>query len=224
MRSVIILGTNDFSVLMKKYMDKFTNVKVMGFACHEKFIYEKEIEGYPVISIENLAASFPPEDVEILPSIGYTKLGQLRKMLVNELRDKGYSFRSFIHPSVSFYGEEIGEGNIVLENVTFCLNSQIGNFNIVFNNSSFAHDTSIGDFNHFSPCVATSGHTTIGNHCFLGTNATTRNHIEISDYSFVGAGAYVSRSADSGSFIVPLESQNTPERNRVLPEGLEGVI
>jgi acetyltransferase-like isoleucine patch superfamily enzyme len=133
-------------------------------------------------------------------------MGQIRAKTADEMRRKGYGFYSFIHPSVNWYGDSIGEGNIILENVTFCLNSKLGNFNIFFNNCALAHDTSIGDFNHFGPCIALSGHVRIGNHCFFGTNSTLRNDINVADYTLVGAGTYVNKSTQPYSVIVPAGS------------------
>jgi len=213
MRSVLILGLSGFSQLMKTYIERFTEDKIVGFVCHREYIDKNELNGIPVYPVDMIKALYSQDEVFILPAIGYTKMGQLRAKLVDEMQRKGYQFYSFIHPTVSWYGDSMGVGNIILENVTFCLHAKLGNHNVIFNNCAFAHDTYIGDFNHFGACVAISGNTHVGNHCFLGTNSTLKNEINIADYTFIGASAYVSKTTHPYSVIVPARSSTLYDVN-----------
>ncbi len=192
---------------MKAYIERYTEDVVIGYVGHKKFLTVQKLDDVPVFAVEDLEEFYAPKDVSILPSIGYTEMNKRRECVVKELKGKGYGFYSFIHPSVHLYGNKIGEGNIILEETTICMNSSIGSYNIIFNNCAISHDVTIGDYNHFSPAVAVSGCVKIGNYCFLGTNSTIKNEITIADLTLVGAGAYVRKSTQEESVIVPAESQ-----------------
>lgn len=193
--------------MMKTYIERFTQDVVVGYTGHKKYLSLRELDGVPVFAVEDLETAYTPKVVSVLPSIGYTEMNKRRESVVEELKDKGYGFYNFVHPSVHWYGNKIGEGNIILEETTICMNSTIGDYNIIFNNCAISHDVTIGNYNHFSPGVAVSGYVTIGNYCFIGTNATIKNEIEIADLTLVGAGAYVRKSTNEESVIVPAESQ-----------------
>lgn len=203
---VILFGIGSFSLLLKEYLERFTHDSVVGFVCHRKYWQADKLDSTPVYVLEDLEQSCAPGDALILPSIGYSRMNTLRADVVNALRSKGYGFASFIHPSVQWYGDSIGEGNIILENVTFGLHSSLGDFNVVFNGCTITHDVRIGNCNHFSPRVAFSGNVQVGNYCFFGTNCTLKNNISIADYSLIGAGAFVQQSTQDHSVLVPARS------------------
>jgi len=208
MSQVILFGTSNFSLLMKKYIERFSEDVVVGFVCHAEYRETQMLGSLPVYTMEEIVGAFPPCKAKVLPTAGYTKMNTIRAKVVEEFQEMGYEFSSFIHPSVQWYGEKMGIGNIILENTTICMNSTLGSFNILFSGCNISHDVTIGDFNHFSPSAALSGFIDIGNHCFIGTNSTIKNNVEIADFSLIGAGAYIQHSTKEYSVTVPSKSVN----------------
>jgi len=206
MSKILLFGTGNYSLLMKKYVEKFTDDTIVGFVCHRQYRDTEELVSLPVFAMDEVKECCPPDDVLILPTIGYMKMNTLRSQVVGELKSMGYGFASFIHPSAVWYGDAMGEGNIIMEKALFCLGSKIGSFNIFYNDSSVGHDVTFGDYNFTCGGTVLAGYVNVGNHCFLGVNSTFKNNIDIADYSFIGAGAYVNQSTSENSVTIPAKS------------------
>jgi len=213
MSKLLLFGTGNYSLLMKKYVEQFTDDTIVGFVCHRQYRETPELESLPVFAMDEVKEKCPPSDVLILPTIGYTKMNTLRAQVVDELKSMGYRFASFIHPSAQWYGEAMGEGNIIMERALFCLGSKVGSFNIFCSDSSISHDVMIGDYNFICSGAVLSGYINVGDHSFLGVNSTFKNNIDIADYSLVGAGAYVNQSTSEYSVTVPAKSITVKNMN-----------
>ncbi len=61
----------------------------------------------------------------------------------------------------------IGEGNIIMPNVTIGINSVIGSYNVIGMNVGLGHDVEIGDYNFIGPNSFLAGSVKIGNNCKL---------------------------------------------------------
>ncbi len=203
MKQIILFGTKQFPRLIKEYIERFTDDKVAAFCCNKEFIDVEEIDTLPVVALEEVEKHYSPDRFLVLPTVGYTKMNSLRKTIVNIFRDKGYSFYSFIHPTATIYGDKIGEGNIILEQVNIGMHTEFGSFNMVFNGCQLSHHGKIGDYNHFSPAVALGGNVTIKDRCFFGINSTIRDSIVIEEATLVGAGCYINKSTTKGAVITP---------------------
>ena len=203
MKSVLIWGVGPFSRLMYKYLPTFTSDTVAGFVCHSRYRTIDELEGKAVYALETLETEFSPQEVLVLPSMGYRAMNSVRAKVVEDVRRKGFGFCSFVHPESRIYADRIGEGNIILENVTVGLSAKIGSFNVIFNDCSVSHDCVVGDYNHFSVAVALSGCVEVSNFCFLGTNSTVKNGVRLAERTLLGAGAYLSADSLPGRVYVP---------------------
>lgn len=202
MKNVVIFGTSNFSIMLKSYIEQFSDDKVAAFTVHKKYIETDAIESLPVIAFEDIEKFYSPCDYYILPAMGYTKMNSIRKKIVSQFSLKGYNFYSFIHPSAQLYCDEIGVGNIIFEGVIAEKFSKIGNFNVIFSHVSISHHCKIGNYIHFAPAVAMGGNTIVHDNCFLGINSTIRDNIILADFTLVGSGTYISKNTDYGSVIV----------------------
>jgi sugar O-acyltransferase (sialic acid O-acetyltransferase NeuD family) len=203
MSKILIFGTSSFSLLMKNYIERFSRDSVIGFVCDKEYKKSDSFAYLPVYALEEIRRYHSPDDVKVLPAIGYTNMNTMRSQIVDKVRNAGFKFAGFVHPDANWYGEKIGEGNIILEGSSFGLNCVLGDFNIFFNSCAIAHDCIIGSFNHFSPSVALSGCVNVGDYCFVGTNSTLRDNIKVEDYSLIGAGAYISKPTKKYSVTIP---------------------
>lgn len=201
MKNIIVFGVADFSLLMKKYIERFTRDHVVAFCCDLEYIQTSMIDGCPVVDMEKVQEIFAPEENYFLMAIGYKKMNRLRAEMTDKVRKMGYELYTFIHPSANVFCDEMGEGNIVLENVTMSLRGSIGDCNIFWNGVNISHNYLIGSYNYFAPGVVTGGNIVMGNNCFLGLNCTLKNSVDIADFSFVGAGVYASFSTKKHSVI-----------------------
>ncbi|MDM5359873.1 hypothetical protein [Peribacillus sp. ACCC06369] len=193
MKDLVIFGNSNFSRLLKWYIDHDDERKVVAFCTEKEYLIENRFEGLPVISFENITKKYPPENYDILIGIGYRNMNNIRKRIYYLCKEKGYQIASYFHSSSLIETNDIGEGNIVLEQSLLSPFVSLGICNLIWNNVSIAHDDKIGDFNTISGMSAVAGNVIIKNNCFLGKASVVSDHITINDYSLIGAAAFVGR-------------------------------
>jgi sugar O-acyltransferase (sialic acid O-acetyltransferase NeuD family) len=205
MKKIILYGNTEFAKMMKYYIETDTDREIAFFTVERDYIKEKEIESIDVIPFEEVKEeNYSTEEYEILICIGYSHMNELRKKIYNKCKALGYTIASYIHSSTRIpNGTVIGEGNIILEDVTIQPFVQIGKSNLIWYKAAIAHDCIIGNFNTLCGMMSLSGCVKINNNCFIGNNATIRDHVEISDYTLIGAGAYIGENTEEHSVYVP---------------------
>lgn len=197
---MIIFGTSMFSKMMKWYVENDTAEKVEAFTVEREYMAAPEFCGLPVIAFEELDRMFCRDEISILVACGYHSMNDIRKKIFALCRNHGYAVCEFIHSSVDLKNTRRGEGNIILENVSFMPFVQIGSGNIFIPDVLVGHDNCIGDYNYFSSGSVLSGACTIGNNNFIGSGAVFRDQVHIGSYNLVGAGSYV--GSGMGDFTV----------------------
>lgn len=205
-KQCIIFGTTDFGKMLRYYMEKFTDTKIAAYAVDGAYKETDNYDGLPVVEFEKMEENYSADKYLLMLALGYSKMNNIRGKKFYEAKEKGYTLASFIHPSAGQSYAEIGEGNIVLENVTLAYGSKIGDGNIVWNGCQISHECVIGDFNYFAPGVVVAGKTIVKNNCFLGINSAVRGARTLEDYTLVGAGCYMNNSSTPYSVYVPARS------------------
>ena len=203
MSNIIIFGTNAFSKLMKWYIENDTDNKVIGFTLNSEYVKEKSFCECPIYEFENLDKLFPEKNFEILLTVGYSQMNGVREKLFNDCKNSGYKIGSFIHSSVTLFSKNIGEGNILLENVRVQPFSKIGDGNIIQHFTIVSHEAKVGNFNYFAGNAHVAGISQVGNRCFVGINAIIQNGVKLASYNLVGAGACVSKNTEEYMITAP---------------------
>lgn len=209
MKKAIIFGTDQFAEVLYYFLnqpDEKNKVEVSAFTVDKKYLNQTTYCGLPVIEFEQIEKYYPPEEYGIFICLGYTKMNEIRQVKFKEAKEKGYNILSYCHPTASVYAESMGEGNIIMENVTIGAFCRIGTGNVFWANAHIAHHTKMGDFNFFTISVAVAGNINIGNNCFFGNNCTIKNGINISDRTLIGAGCYLSKDTEPDGVYVPARS------------------
>jgi len=195
MKDIVIFGANDLGRLLKYYIDR-----------NEAYIQDKEFCGLPVTAFETVEEVYSPDQYEILIAIGNSKMNDVRKRIFFECKDKGYTVASYIHSSCSMNSDNLGEGNILLENCLIYPFSKIGNGNLLWDHVLISHDCVVGDFNTFSSYADLCGYVTIGNNGYYGKHCIINDFSVMADYTLVGAAAYAKKNTEPYDVVVPARS------------------
>lgn len=189
-KKVYILGAGGFGrEILELYFDSGRIDEVDGFL-EENTNRDGEImNGKPIYDITFLNKFDSVENKPLLlGAIGTTK----RKRLIEELKEKGYTFDSIIHPSANISRwVEIHEGVAITAGVLITCQVRIGSYVLVNQGVHIGHDVTIGDYTTLSPGAEISGNVTIGKEVFIGTNATVIEKVSIGDGAVIAAGAVV---------------------------------
>ena len=100
---------------------------------------------------------------------------------------------------VGRFGNVIGEGVSIMNNVVIEADNIIGTGCLIHNAAFISHDVRIGSFCEISPCVNLLGNAETGNFCSIGTGATILPKIKIGNNVVIGAGAVVTKDIPDNS-------------------------
>lgn len=199
----VMIGNSEYSSLLAEYLED-ENIHIEAFVVDGSYISDKEINGKPVMPLEEVTRYFNRTETKMFLGVGYSRLGSIRKKLYMQCKEKGYDFMNYIHPSAAVDKTvKLGEGNVLFENVVIQKHTVINDCNLFFSNSVIMHDDKIGSFNTFCAGSILNGWVSVGDCNFMGANATLRDHISILSHVLVGAGAYVNRDGEENSYILP---------------------
>ncbi|THU34097.1 acetyltransferase [Niastella caeni] len=151
---------------------------------------------YPVY--HNLQEVVLTTDDHFIISIGNNRI---RKAVAAKLN--AVKFTSAIHPAaVISPRSSVGEGTVVMANVTVNAQSNIGNHVILNTNCSIDHDCIVEDFVHISPNVALAGNVQVGEGTHIGIGACVLQNIRIGKWVTIGAGAVIIRDVPDYAVVV----------------------
>tara|TARA_Y100001958_G_C21107393_1_gene455428 strand:+ start:86 stop:790 length:705 start_codon:yes stop_codon:yes gene_type:complete len=207
-KKLIIAGTGLFAEVSMAYFEKFTDFKVLGFACHKQFKKSDSIFNKPLYEIENLKSEFSPDENHVFVAVGYGQMNTMRQRVFNEIKQFGYRTPSFIHPNVKIWeSTKIGENVFIFEDNTIQPFTKIGNNTILWSGNHIGHHTSIGDHCFISSHVVISGSCSVGDNTFIGVNATFHDSLKIGNKVLIGAGAIISENVEDRSVYVPMRTK-----------------
>ena len=206
MKDVAVIGTGDFASIVYQILKKHGR-NIVCFSVDEKYRTDgnKTFWDIPVIGRSELIKTYTPDLVELVVGFIGSPMFDVREKKCDEYKALGYLFTNVIDTDIS-YASEIGEGNIIMQNVSLGYDVHIGNGNIIWPGVVFPHNNCIGDYNNIAPTASLSGYACVGSHCYIGNNAIIKNRVTVNDYTFVGAGTYIRHDTISGTTMVPPKS------------------
>lgn len=205
MKKIVMIGNGSYSLTLKYYIESNTDWEIVGYADENKH-YNDSFQGKPMISLEEMCVKFPPNTYEVIIGVGYLKMNENRQRIFTKIKNMGYSIVNFIHPTAILNNTQLGEGNVILENVVIEPNTIIKNNCIIWSSVLIGHNAVIENNNHLAACSLMAGNTYLEENCFLGNHSTIKDGIRIAHHTLIGAGAYVSKNTSPYSVIVPARS------------------
>ncbi len=190
-RILFIFGMGEFADILFEKL-KYDNVEIEGFTVDREYARCNEYAGKKVIPFEDIDSLYPSGQIGFyLGVIGKHNMFAYRKQVFDRICSCGYIPCNYISPQAGVYTDEIGLGNVIMENVVIEKHCKIGDGNIIWPNVVLPHHNKVGSFNNLSPSASFSGYAEVGNQCFIGNNAVLNNHAIVHDCALVGAGAFV---------------------------------
>jgi sugar O-acyltransferase (sialic acid O-acetyltransferase NeuD family) len=211
-KPLVIVGTGLFAEVVSAYLAEYTNYTIVAYACHDRFRESAEYLGKPLVALETLTATHPPESVDVFVAIGYRKMNSLREAVFNEVEASGYHCISFVHPGVKIWASStVGRNVFIFEDNTIQPFTHIGDNTMLWSGNHVGHHSRIGRHCFISSHVVISGSCTVGDNVFMGVNATLHDGLHIGDRCLIGAGAIIAKSTNHGEVFVPASTKPFPK-------------
>ena len=196
-QQVIIYGDSNFAEQVYYQLKTDGRYKILAFTVDETKYQKNSFNGLPVIPFQQLIKKYSPNEVEIFPAIGYSKLNTIRKIATTEIEQAGYKLFTYIsknaHVSIN---AEIGCGCYICEFVSIGSNSKIGKSTIILPHASIAHDVNITSYSFLSHSTTIGGFTSIKNNTFFGLGSIVKNNITVDEFNIIGAATNVIKSTE----------------------------
>lgn len=157
-----------------------------------------------LVSDENLLASYSPQEVELVNGLGAIPGQDLRWVLFDYYKERGYYFASVISPHATLSKYLIlDEGVQVMAGAIIQTNTAIGKNCLVNTGTIIEHDCNIGNHNHLAPGVTLNGSVTTDDRVHVGTGANVIQGIKLGYGAVIGAGTSIVRDVSAGQTVIP---------------------
>jgi sugar O-acyltransferase (sialic acid O-acetyltransferase NeuD family) len=192
MKEVIIVGVNGNCIDIAEAVEALAvingNIRVLGFLDDAEASQGTNVAGYPVLGRIGDAARFP--QAHFVNGIGSPKSYRIKPDIIARVAAKHWA--TIIHPTaVVSRLAQIGQGTVLLANVSIGANARVGSHCLVLQNSVVSHDTVVGDCTAIASAVCISGGCVIGANAYIGSNVSIRDGIRISAGALIGIGSVV---------------------------------
>ncbi len=154
---------------------------------------------YSVPSLGTISSFTPQPGDQLLMAIGDPKA---KKSLFVELKNKGATFATLIHPSaVIARSARLGEGVVLCPQAIVSADAVVGDLCAINCNASLGHDVQLGNFSTLSTHVDLTGWVQVEECVFFGSGASVLPKVKIGTGARIGAGAVVIRSVPADAVV-----------------------
>lgn len=191
MKDLVIIGAGgvgrETAMLVEQINQVSHEWNLLGFLDDNDKLHETIINGYKVLGGVKQAGHYK-EAYAVCAIANH----DVRKTIIEEIRQKVKGFANIIHPSVYISAtNSIGVGNIIYPGVVLSTNITIGSHVIIGPKCGIGHDAVIRDFCSLLWNVNVSGNVSLGKGVMMGSGSTVIQNLTIGDRAVVGAGAVV---------------------------------
>jgi sugar O-acyltransferase (sialic acid O-acetyltransferase NeuD family) len=199
MGRVVVFGMGEIAELALFYLRRDTEHEVVAFTVDEAYMKASSFCGLPVVPFEEVHLRYPPDQFRMFVAVGYSGVNRLRAGKYQEVKERGYSFISYISPHCLIAENvQVGENCFIFEQNNIQPFVRIGNNVTVWSANHIGHHSTIGDHCFIASHVVISGGVTVEPYCFIGVNAAIGDHITIGRDCIIGAGALILKDTRAG--------------------------
>lgn len=193
MKKLLIYGNGAMARVLYSYARRTR--EVCGFTVDDQcMVSQDRFCGLDLVRFSLVEMTFDPADCEMIIAVGFIEMNDLRARKYEEAKAKGYSFSSYVHPSMLLHdGVSIEENCIILDHVSIHPGCSVGRGVFITSNVNLGHDCAIGANSWICSGVAIAGGCTVGEGCFFGVNSSLGHGVKLGAQTFVAANTFIAR-------------------------------
>jgi len=215
---IIILGTGGNCVdILEALLDINSGssdpiYNILGFLDDDAEKQKKTFDGFPVLG--GLAKAQELSDALFINGIGSVSNFGKKKQILDSMGIGLGRFHTLIHPtSYVSRSSKIGNGTVLLPQVTVASHVVVGNHVIVLPQSSLSHDVVVGDYATITGGVNIAGRVKVGELAYLGTGSSIRGGVKIGARALVGMGSVVLEDVLDDTVVVGIPAKKLKATN-----------
>ncbi|MCL2839578.1 MAG: acetyltransferase [Defluviitaleaceae bacterium] len=200
MTDVYLFGINAVSKIISFYLENDERYNLLGFTVNRQYLDADNFSGYPVIPAEDLKQRI--NSFGIINAVGFSQQLSAREQVGLWIKERKLTLISYIHPTATIGGVDIGIGSIAMPSANIETYSKTGEGNVFYSRSHIGHDANIGNYNWFGAGCVVAGSVTFGNRNFIGINSSIREYTVIGSRATTGAGAVILKNIPDDVVVV----------------------
>lgn len=209
LKKLVIFGTSEIAKLAFHYFSDGGEYQVLAFTVDEQYINADDLFGLPIVPVETLKESYPPEEVAVFVGASYSNLNKNRAAIYNRMKSLNYKLASCISKNAAVSTQDIGENVLIMDNVSISSSVKIGNDVIVSQNVVITHDVVIKNHIYIAASVCFAGHNVIDDYSVIGVSAIIAPRVDIGESNFIGIGAHIFSSTGENEAYMTRATQKT---------------
>ena len=195
-KPIIIIGNGGHASVLTEILLTHGE-KILGFTAPA---IEKNQFSLPYLGNDEVVFKYSPSDIELVLGVGMVQPSPLRKKIFKCFFDKGYKFKSIIHPSaIVAPSVKLGQGVQIMAGVIIQTNTEIADNTIINTGALIDHDCRIEQHVHIAPGSKLSGAVHVQQGAHIGTGVTIIQGILIGSNCLIGAGSVVVKNIPDGA-------------------------
>lgn len=189
-KEIIIVGDGGHAKIVCEIVEMQQSYKIIGVTSNN--LGNKTFLNYPIIGDDETLNEFKGKGIELALGIGGFRDNNFRKEKYVELKRKGFTIISAIHPTaIVSKSAKIGEGCVIFAGVIINPYVQIGKNCIIATGSTIDHESIIGDHVLISAGVTIGGYTHLEDEVLCALGSKVVSGIKIGRKALIAAGAVV---------------------------------
>jgi sugar O-acyltransferase (sialic acid O-acetyltransferase NeuD family) len=201
-RPVVIIGIGDFGRIARFYLDNDSPHRVVAHAVSADLLDRTEFLGLPVVALDDLPRTHPPDQFDVQLGIAYSRVNRNRREMFETAKRLGYRVMTYVcSKAITWPDLDAGEGAFIFEANVIQPYVHIGSNTVLWSGNHIGHDSTIGDHVFIASHVVVSGNCRVGDNTFIGVNATLRDGITIGANCVIGAGTLVLGDVPDGTIL-----------------------
>jgi sugar O-acyltransferase (sialic acid O-acetyltransferase NeuD family) len=215
---LVVYGNGVLADLLLAVMEGAPRFRPCAVTADAPYVSGTTFRGLPLLALEDAVDRYPPARFGMIVAVGYHRM-RARREVFTRAKSHGYRLPSFVAPGARVFPDlEMGEGNIVFDDVYLGPGGRMGSNNVIRPQSYVGHGFRIGDHVFVGPRAAIGGGCRIGPLSFVGLGSTVIGGVTLAEETLVGAAALVLRDTEPCSAYV-----GHPAR-KVSEHAAEGVV
>lgn len=200
-RPVIVLGAGGHAKVVADSL-LCLGLDIKGFVT-PGLVAGGEYNGYKVLGDDNVVFDYDPGDIILANGVGALPKQEMRWKLGKQMRQKGYAFITFIHPSAVVADDVVlSDGVQIMAGAIIQPGVRIGQDSIINTGAILDHDCLIESNCHVAPGVACGGSVRVGKLSHLGIGTSVVQNISIGENSIIAAGSMVYKDLPANSTFI----------------------
>ena len=201
-KSLIIYGDSSYAEMIAHYFQTDSEYQVVAFCVDRDYKSREEINGLPVVALENIENHYSAEDYYIFAAIGYKSV-RTHKELFKKIANLSFSVASYISSkAIVDASSKVGINCLILPGVILEPNTIIEENCFINSAAIVCHDTRIKAHSILAAGSLIGGHTTIGESSLIGFNATVAELLQVGNETLLGAGSLLLQNTEDHTMYV----------------------